>query len=113
MKELSSIRKHPNNPRTYGDKEIRKIAKSITEFPQMMEARPIIVNAEGEILGGHIRYEALLSLGYTEVDDAWIDTFTTEQAERFIITDNVSYGEWDVAASAATYTKEELKGWGG
>lgn len=73
----------------------------------MMELRPIVVDENGIILGGNMRFRALQELyGKTgEIPDTWVkraDELTEDQKKEFIIKDNVSFGDWDFDA---------LKGW--
>ena len=81
----------------------------------MLELRPIIVDRDGTILGGNMRYRALVSLGYKEIPDEWVryaDTLTDEEKRRFIIEDNVDFGEWDFEKLANEWDVEELGDWG-
>lgn len=50
--KLKDIRPNPNNPRIIRDARFEKLKRSIQEFPKMMSLRPIIVDADGMILGG-------------------------------------------------------------
>lgn len=80
-----------------------------------MALRPIIVDANGIILGGNMRYKALLHLGYKEVPDEWVkraDDLTEEERRRFIISDNVGFGEWEWETVANEWDVEELADWG-
>ena len=45
MIELSSITPNQSNPRTIDREQIKKLKNSITEFPAMMELRPIVVDS--------------------------------------------------------------------
>ena len=59
----------PKNPRTISEEKYRKLKKSITEQPQMMALREIVVIKHGEkyvIAGGNMRFRALKELGYTD-----------------------------------------------
>ena len=56
---ITSIRTNLNNPRLIKDESFSKLVASIKDFPKMMELRPIIVDKEGVILGGNMRYRAL------------------------------------------------------
>lgn len=65
----------------------------------MMELRPIVVDGDDMILGGNMRFKALKELGYKDVPDEWIkraDELTEDEKRRFIIEDNVPFGEWDM-----------------
>ena len=80
----------------------------------MMALRPIIVDAEGMILGGNMRFKALKELGYKDVPEEWVkcaDELTQDEKRRFIIEDNIPFGEWDWEI-LNEWDTEELKDWG-
>lgn len=113
--KLSEIKKNPNNPRIVKDDKFEKLKRSITEFPQMMELRPMVVDADGVILGGNMRFEAIRALGMKEVPDTWVkraDQLTEEQKQEFIIKDNVGFGEWDWDSLANEWDDLPLNDWG-
>ena len=113
--KLSDIHTNPTNPRLIKDERFKKLVKSISDFPKMMELRPIIVDSEGMILGGNMRFKALNELGYKDIPDIWIkraETLTDEEKQRFIIEDNVPFGEWDWDMLANEWDQEQLQEWG-
>jgi ParB-like chromosome segregation protein Spo0J len=113
--KLSEIHCNPNNPRLIKDDRFKKLCQSIKEFPKMMALRPIIIDAEGMILGGNMRFKALKELGYKDVPDEWIkrDSELTEaEKQRFIIADNIGFGEYDWDVLANEWNEDELTGWG-
>ena len=64
----------------------------------MMKLRPIIIDSEGMILGGNMRFKAIKELGYKDVPDEWVKRdgeLTNEEKQRFIIADNIEQGEWN------------------
>lgn len=113
--KLSEIKVNKSNPRIIKDEKFKKLIKSLEDFPKMMEFRPIVVNDDGMILGGNMRYRALLDLGYKEVPDNWVkkaSDLTDDEKRRFIIVDNLSFGEHDWDALANEWDSEELEEWG-
>ena len=113
--KLSSIKPNPNNPRLIKDDRFQKLLKSIEEFPKMFRMRPIVIDENRVILGGNMRYKALLHLKFKEVPDEWIkleSDLTEEEKKEFIIKDNVGYGEhdWDILAN--DWQSEKLNEWG-
>jgi hypothetical protein len=113
--KLSQIKSNPNNPRVIKDERFRKLVKSIEEFPKMMELRPMVVNADNIVLGGNMRLKALKELGYKEVPDEWVksaEELTEDEQRRFIIADNVGFGEHDWDLLANEWESEELAEWG-
>jgi len=108
------VRLNENNPRLIKDDKFKKLCNSIKEFPKMLELRPIVVDKTGMIIGGNMRYRALLELGIP-IKDEWVkvaDSLTEEEKRRFIIEDNVGFGDWDWDVLSSTYDKEELESWG-
>ena len=117
--KLSQIKPNPNNPRLIKDDKFQKLVKSISEFPEMMEKRPIVcvTDVDGKIypLGGNMRLKAITELKYKEVPDNWIqmaDEWTEEQRREFVIKDNVGFGEWNWEELANDWDAEKLEEWG-
>lgn len=113
--KLSEIRFNAKNPRKIEAKKLDKLCNSIKDFPQMMELRPIVVDDSGEILGGNMRYKALKKMGYTEIPDEWVkraSELTDEQKRRFVVEDNVGFGDWDWEQLFDEFDAETLDIWG-
>ena len=117
--KLSKIKLNPTNPRIIKDEKFKKLVKSIQEFPEMMEKRPMVcvTDADGLLypLGGNMRLKALQELKYKEIPDNWVmlaDEWTEEKRNRFTISDNVSFGEWDYDELANNWNGEDLIEWG-
>ena len=113
--KLSEIKANPNNPRVIKDEKFAKLVKSIKEFPKMMELRPMVINTDNIVLGGNMRLKALKELGYKEISDTWVkraEDLTDEEQRRFIIADNVGFGEHDWEMLANEWNVEELGEWG-
>lgn len=105
---------NPDNPRTISKEKFEKLKKSIKEFPQMLELRPIVVDKNGVILGGNMRYKAIQKLGL-EVKDEWVkvaDKLSDEERRRFIVEDNLGFGDWDFDSLSSQYDVDELVDWG-
>ena len=117
--KISKLKNNPNNPRVIKDDKFEKLKKSISEFPEMMENRPIVcvTDVDGKLypLGGNMRLKALQELGYKEIQDNWVqmaDEWTEEQRREFVIKDNVGFGEWDWEELANVWDSEKLEEWG-
>ena len=78
----------------------------------MLKIRPIVVDSNFVILGGNMRLRACIESGLKEVPVIMADQLTEEQKRRFIITDNVGFGEWDWQALANEWDAGELADWG-
>lgn len=57
---LNGIMLNESNPRTISEVKLDNLVDSILTFPQMLRLRPVIVGDSSEILGGNMRYRALL-----------------------------------------------------
>jgi DNA modification methylase len=105
------IKNNPNNPRLVKDDKFKKLVKSIQDFPEMLDKRPIIVNEDMIVLGGNMRLKACNEAGLKEVP-VIVANWTQEQERQFIIKDNLGYGEWDWDIIANEWDADELNDWG-
>jgi hypothetical protein len=110
--KIGDIKPNPSNPRLIKDDKFRKLVKSIQDFPQMMEIRPIVVNEDMVILGGNMRWKAAKEAGMKTVPVIKASELTDEQQREFIIKDNVGFGEWDWEDLANNWDTEKLEEWG-
>lgn len=112
---IKDIYVNPNNPRYIKDERYQKLKKSIKEFPKMMKLRPIVIDDKGMILGGNMRYLAMIDLGYKDIPEGWVvkaNELTEEEKKRFIIADNVELGAFDYDILANEWDLEKLQDWG-
>ena len=94
------------NPRQITDDEMEKLKNSINEFGYIA---PIIVNKHNNhIIGGNQRYEALKSLGYTDVDVVFVDEPDLNREKALNIALNKISGEWDFVKLADILDDLEL-----
>jgi ParB-like chromosome segregation protein Spo0J len=111
LTKLSEIRENPNNPRTIKEEKFEKLVRSIQTFPEMLEARPIVVNPDGVIIGGNMRYKACKAAGLTEAP-VYFATWGEAKEREFTIKDNTSAGEHDFDVLANEWDATELNEWG-
>jgi len=104
---IEDVKSNPNNPRVIKDDKYKKLVKSIKEFPEMLEIRPIVVDEDGIVLGGNMRLKACKEAGLKEVHIIKASELTEEQKKEFILKDNQSFGEWD-AKLLSEWDKELL-----
>jgi len=109
---IQEVRLNEENPRYIKDHKFEKLVKSIKEFPQMLDLRPIVVNQDMIVLGGNMRLRACREAGLTEVPIIYADNLTEEQQKEFVIKDNSSFGEWDWDILANEWDTEQLIDWG-
>jgi len=108
-KPINTIFAHPKNPRLIRNEKYLEQKKSIEETPEMMDLRPVIIDEDDIILGGHQRWRACKELGWKDVP---VMQYTREKhlkSESFtkfnktyelvcaeiVIKDNTHYGEFD------------------
>ena len=110
--KISEIKTNPKNPRLIKDDKFKKLVKSIKEFPQMLELRPIVVDENNIVLGGNMRLKACIEVGLKEIYIVQAAELTEQQKDEFIVKDNVGFGEWDWDLLANEWNTEKLDEWG-
>lgn len=109
---INKIFTNAKNPRIIKDYKFKKLVKSIKEFPEMLQLRPIVVDNNNKILGGNMRYKACKELDLKEVYIIKAKNLNEKEIEQFIIKDNVGFGEWDWDILANQWDNEILSDWG-
>jgi len=109
--KITEVISNPNNPRLIKDDKFKKLVKSIQDFPDMLNVRPIVVNKDMVVLGGNMRLKAIKEAGIKEINVEIVD-WNEQQQKEFIIKDNASFGEWDWSDLANNWDSEELTDWG-
>lgn len=109
--QIDLIKENPRNPRKIEEVAFRKLVKSIKEFPEMLQARPLIIDENNFVIGGNMRLKALHE---AKIDDVPVTQvkWTDEQKRQFVIKDNLAYGIWDYEMLGADYELAELEDWG-
>jgi DNA modification methylase len=109
--KISQVKSNPNNPRLIKNDKFKKLVKSVQDFPEMLELRPIVVDENMIVLGGNMRLKACIEAGLKEV---WIEVadLTEQQKKEFTIKDNVGFGEWEWDMLANEWEQTELEDWG-
>ena len=116
---LKNLTPNPHNPRVLRDTQYRCLLESIKRDPAFLDKRPIVF-ADGIILGGNQRYQALLEatrdrefrdmIGTRkagEVPLSWVvdaSDWDDDRRKRFVLIDNAPDGmsgewDWDVLAN--------------
>ena len=118
--KISDLKANPKNPRIIKDDKFKKLVKSLQEFPEMMEKRPMVCvtdTVDGKLfpLGGNMRLKALQELKYKDIPDTWVmlaDEWTEEKRQEFVIKDNLSMGDWSWDELNADWDLQQLEEWG-
>jgi DNA modification methylase len=113
---IKEVKPNPRNPRIIKDDKFNKLVKSIKDFPDMLNKRPLIVftDVDGKyiVLGGNMRLKACKEIGIKEIPVILADEWTEEQKAEFLIKDNVGFGEWDWDELQADWDAQKLDEWG-
>jgi DNA modification methylase len=114
--KINEVKPNPKNPRLIKDEKFKKLVKSIQEFPDMLNKRPLIVFTDVDnkyvVLGGNMRLKACKEVGIKEIPVIVADEWTEEQKAEFLIKDNVGFGEWDWDGLANEWDVDKLEDWG-
>ena len=106
----------PANPRQWKKADVERLAKSIEETPELLEARPIIVmphDGKYIVLGGNLRLAALKHLGRKDVPVYVLPEDTPiDKQKEIVIKDNGSFGAWDFDMLANEWDDLPLADWG-
>lgn len=90
-----------------GDDEYERLKRSIETFGYV---DPIIVNADGTVIGGHQRLFVLRDLGFSEADVAVVDLNKNDEKALNIALNKIS-GEWDEEKLAAIFADLQVDGY--
>jgi len=81
---IQKIKPNDENPRFITDAKFKKLIKSIKEFPEMLETRPLVVDENFVVLGGNMRLKALKSAGVFEVPILQVKGWTNEKKKNLL-----------------------------
>lgn len=110
---IKKVKENKNNPRKIKKDAFDKLVKSIQEDPTMLEIRPIAIDDNNVAWGGNMRLKALKFLKYEKVPVVRIPSeWTLEQKKRFVVKDNVEFGEWDSKMLLDQYDAMDLSNMG-
>lgn len=105
--DLKPAEYNPRKKLRPGDEEYERLKRSIQTFGYV---DPVIVNADGTVIGGHQRLFVLQDLGYTEVDVSVVDLNKADEKALNIALNKIS-GEWDEEKLAAIFNEMNLEGY--
>ena len=108
---IKSIKGNPKNPRIIKDDKFKILVKSLQDFPEMANVRPVVCNTDMVILGGNMRWKAAIEAGWKEIPVQIVD-WSEDKQQEFIIKDNVSGGEWNWDDLANEWDVDLLGEWG-
>lgn len=106
----------PKNPRFFRDYRFEAMKKSISDSPEMLDLRELIVfPSEGRyiVVCGNLRLRACKDLGYKELPCKVLpDDTPVAKLREYATKDNVSFGENDMDIMENEWDKAELQDWG-
>ena len=105
----------PANPRNWTKEELKSLALSLTETPELFEMRcPIVVPHDGRyvVLGGNLRIAAARENKEKEVTCFVFNSTSIEKMKQIVIKDNGAWGKWDYDALANEWSDLPLSDWG-
>jgi len=115
-RNITDIKPNPKNPRVIKDDRFKKLCTSLTEFPEMLLKRPLVcfTDTDGKVvvLGGNMRLKAAGEIGIKKLPVILADDWTEEQKARFLISDNVGFGDWNWDELQADWDVQQLEEWG-
>ena len=110
--KISEIKLNPDNPRTISNKDMELLIKSLSEFPEMLHLREIVVDENMVVLGGNMRLLALQKMGASDCQIRMVSGLTPEQKREFVIKDNSNFGRYDFDSLANEWSDLPLADWG-
>ena len=105
--DLNPAEYNPRKRLQPGDEEYERLKTSIQTFGYV---DPIIINADGTVIGGHQRLNVLIDLGYLEADVAVVDLSKADEKALNIALNKIS-GEWDDEKLAAIFADLNMDGY--
>lgn len=107
IEDLKPAEYNPRKRLRPGDEEYERLKRSIQTFGYV---DPVIVNADGTVIGGHQRLFVLQDLGYTEVDVSVVDLNKADEKALNIALNKIS-GEWDEEKLEAIFAELDVEGY--
>ena len=107
----------PANPRQWTKGDVDRLARSIDQTPELLEARPVIVYPAGTdnyvILGGNLRFAACKQLKKDTVPCYIVQPdLGADKLKEIVIKDNGAFGQWDFDQLANEWDDLPLPDWG-
>ena len=108
---ISEIREWSKNPRIIGGKKFEDLITSMDRFGYVDQ---IVINTDGELIGGHARLQKLKQDGETSVSVRFPDRKLNEAefSELAIRLNKNIAGEWDFDALLKDFDSGDLTEWG-
>lgn len=110
---IHDIKPDPKNPRKISKTEYEELVESIKEDPKLLNAKPLIIDENNVIIGGHQRYRACLELGIEDVPVIRMENLSERERKKLMVIDNTHNGEFDMDMLAnEDWDIHDLAKWG-
>lgn len=107
---VNEIFENPSNPRKISMQSGNQLKRSLEKFGL---CEPIVVNVDGQIIGGHQRFRLLQKMGQYEIDCFIPDReLSDEEVGELTIRLNKNSGDWDYDILADQWDVPSLLDWG-
>ena len=113
QRKLGDLREWERNPRELSEHDAKHLARSIEKFNL---ADPLIINQDGQIIGGHQRKRVMMVNGYTAADLVDVRVPSRQLTEReaaelnLRLNRNAGAFDWDILANE--FEVADLLDWG-
>lgn len=105
----------PANPRFIKDEKFASLKKSLSESPELLKARPLIVFPLDDrfiVMCGNMRLRAGRALQMKDFPCYVLpQTTTAKKLREYVLKDNMEYGQIDWEHISQDWNKEELQDW--
>jgi hypothetical protein len=111
-RKLSSLTPYDKNPRQISKEQFEELKKSFYKFDYV---ELIAIQPNGQIIAGHMRYRAMLAMGWKDrlipvrVADR---TLSDAEMREYLIRSNANTGYWDYDILANEFDADALTEWG-
>ena len=107
----------PSNPRKISESKMELLKANIAQYPEMLSMRGLMVypldNGHYIIIGGNMRYRAMIELGYCTAPCIVVPKGTDmERLKAYSVIDNSGFGKWDWDMLANEWDAAQLSSWG-
>lgn len=107
----------PANPREILETKLDLLKKDIQAYPELMKYRMLLVypleSGKYLIIGGNMRYRAMLDLNFKTAPCVIIPKETpVEKLKAYTILDNSGFGKWEWSMLANEWEADALAAWG-
>lgn len=106
----------PRNPRTWTYDDVERLKNSISETPELLKSRGLIVvewKSVYVVIGGNMRLTALKALEYAEAPCYVLPHDTPiAKLKEIVVKDNGSFGDWDFDMLKADWSDTPFIDWG-